>query len=243
MDVDCIWFGGSGTFADWIVNLSGQPGSSGTSGVSGTMGSSGTSGTSGSSGTCGTSISNLQMSSATSNNVTGTGTYSWTLNDNAIYALLSRVRIINNNNIAQYCEGRINIIAGTLITVGVDNVVGNPNSSSWLVGLTADGTSGTSGNSGSSGTTGSSGTSGANGSSGTSGENGSSGTSGNTGSSGTSGENGSSGTSGNTGVVWSSIPGSSGAAGAAGELAYDANSLYVCVSANSWATASLVAIW
>lgn len=66
---------GSGTYNDWIVNLSGEAGSAGTSGTSASAGSSGTSGTSGTSGSDGLSGSNgSNGTSATSGTSGSSGT-------------------------------------------------------------------------------------------------------------------------------------------------------------------------
>ena len=104
----------------------------------------------------------------------------------------------------------LNSLSGTLITSGQYQCVSLVQEATniWtLVGLTANGSSG------SSGTVGSSGSSGTNGSSGSAGSAGSSGSSGTTGSSGSSGTVGSSGSSGTSGSA-----GSSGTNGATGSL-------------------------
>jgi hypothetical protein len=64
---------GSGTYNDWIVNLSGSAGSAGTSGQSGTSGSNGTSGTSGGSGSSGTNGTSGSNGSSGTSASSGTG--------------------------------------------------------------------------------------------------------------------------------------------------------------------------
>lgn len=43
-------------------------------------------------------------------------------------------------------------------------------------------------------------------------------------------------------VIWTTAPASGSATGTAGQIAYDATNLYICVAANTWKTVALEAI-
>ena len=79
------------------------------------------------------------------------------------------------------------------------------------------------------------GATGATGAAGAAGPTGAAGSPGATGHDGATGADGADGATGATGsFVWSSVPGSTGDTGAAGDMAYDANLLYICVDTNQW---------
>jgi hypothetical protein len=135
----------------------------GSSGSSGTSGSSGSSGTSGASGANGTSVPSYYLTSTSSITIDGSNPV-FTTNipgDTNGLQVGQFVRAYDATNSANYIQGTILVLIGTLLQITNQNQGGSGTHDSWIISsFGVNGTSGSSGSSGSSGTSGSSGSSG-----------------------------------------------------------------------------------
>ena len=158
--------GGSGTAADWNINLAGNIGASGATGATGAtgpqgpQGATGPQGAQGATGPSGAAGAGYAASSTSSLAIAG-GSTSFTTQSGLAYSVGARVRASSNASSANYMEGLVTAYSGTSLTVNVDTTGGSGTAADWNINLA--GNIGTSGATGATGATGPQGPQGATG--------------------------------------------------------------------------------
>ncbi len=129
--------GGSGTFADWNINIAGDVGATGSQGPQGSTGNTGAAGAS------------YAATSTTSFSVS-VGSKVFTTQAGLAYVVgASRARASDSSG-ANYVEGLVTAYSATSLTISADRAVGSGTISSWNISLAGDvGAAGTNGTNGS----------------------------------------------------------------------------------------------
>lgn len=117
--------GGSGTFADWQINIAGEQGPQGIQGPQGVAGPTGATGAS----YAGTSTTSLSI---------GTGSKVFTTQAGLAYVVgASRARASDSSG-ANYVEGLVTAYSGTSLTISADRAVGSGTITAWNISLAGD---------------------------------------------------------------------------------------------------------
>jgi hypothetical protein len=135
---------GTGTNADWNINLSGQRGAQGPTGSTGATGPAGATGSTGASGSG-------YAATSTTSFATGLGSKAFATQTGLAYSVGARVRATSAGS-GDWMEGLVTAYAGGTLTVSVDLVSGSGTRTDWNINVTGErGATGATGATGASG--------------------------------------------------------------------------------------------
>lgn len=112
INVDTV--SGSGTHADWNINIAGQPGTNGTNGTNGTG----------------------YLATSTTSQAIGTGAVTLVTQSGLAYVTGDEVLIVSGANSANYMQGSVTSYSGTSLVVNVTLTSGSGTHSDWNISLT-----------------------------------------------------------------------------------------------------------
>jgi len=119
---------GSGTHADWNLNVSGQQGAQGPTGATGATG------TTGATGAAGPTGPGYQATSTSSLATVATGSVSFTTQAGLAYSVGARIRATSRGT-AEWMEGVVSAYSGTTLTAAMDSRNGTGTHADWDINL------------------------------------------------------------------------------------------------------------